>query len=925
MSCLSNIYVINPVGISGSEVTVGSILYYDEDFTMTVSGGYYSALSQSGQPSLYKYYNVDNSGIVTLTGSCQNQPLTCSLAVNPVMGWYYGRGNSTVFAKSGFLDAGNNKYFEIRYPSGTLGSPYLSTYLYVTGGVYPDGQEVEISGSGVSSSFISDITENNNTAFVFIQSQSIAAMTGSQNWTLNVALDIYSGSDSGWGLFASGTSVDSFNTSSVGRYSLFGATRVPTANTTIDETETTYGNFSYESWIDWNKNTNSMSLCIGYLTGSQSNTTIANIELYLVSQSTFNLTKLHPTESQMITLQKSGSVLKVYQNSQLMGQTTASWNPFDQIVWDPTNFQGTPTAAGLSIGEPKWLYSLSQSLLVEYMTVGGGGGGGQAGPSPSGLGPAAGGGAGGLRTGSAAFNFGKSYTIVVGAGGSGNGGNTTISGSGLPFIVAANTIGAYGGGVGGSARSGQNDGGDGGSGGGGCYAGTDQGSAGRALDQSAGNSGGNAIGQGAGGGGGAGSGGSPGLTGGNGAFWLDGFLYSVGGNGANAVTNPASGSGGGGGAASSQLGSIGGNGIAKIRYQSSVPLATGGIITSASGYIYHSFEGPGTQTLTFNTPSASNNTLLKGLQFSDIRGITLYSRSLSDSEIFSDYNYFIARCLGTQPTTTTTTTTSTTTTTTTTTTTSTTTTLGPEIITRGLSSYLNFNKFFSASIENNDKWYDSVQLVSESACSRIIGIDSADEGCGENRTECGVYLSTGSFNAWDWPNIFNCNKSVFFPTGAFASSSNQTYVFYGAWDKDSNYGFVRNRNYQTSLQRANKIYSSGSNIVLETFWNNGTTHTLDLPITASSFTSSSLSMLTVRVENGNTASVFQNGNLIVTKETSSLNFQSINQGYTYWLDSDDVADYTMFAHSMLIYTASLTNNEISRLSTAINNNITGSY
>jgi len=112
---------------------------------------------------------------------------------------------------------------------------------------------------------------------------------------------------------------------------------------------------------------------------------------------------------------------------------------------------------------------------------------------------------------------------------------------------------------------------------------------------------------------------------------------------------------------------------------------------------------------------------------------------------------------------------------------------------------------------------------------------------------------------------------------------------------------------------------------LESYWNNGTTHTLDLPITASTFTSSSLSMLTVRVENGNTASVFQNGNLILTKETSSLNFQLQNAGYTYWLDSDDVEDFQMFAHSMLIYTASLTNNEISRLSTAINNNITGSY
>jgi hypothetical protein len=317
----------------------------------------------------------------------------------------------------------------------------------------------------------------------------------------------------------------------------------------------------------------------------------------------------------------------------------------------------------------------------------------------------------------------------------------------------------------------------------------------------------------------------------------------------------------------------------------------------------------------------------------------LYKRAISDTEIAQNLNSFIGNYTSSidknncykppitpaTTTTTSTTTTTTTSTTTTTTSTSTTTTLGPQIITRGLSSYLNFRNFYSASIENNDLWYDSVQLVSESACSRIIGIDSADEGCGENRPDCPVYLTTGSFNAWDWPNVFNCNKSVFFPTGAFASSSNQTYVFYGAWDKDSNYGFVRNRNYQTSLQRANKIYSSGSNIVLETYWNNGSTHTLDLPITASTFTSSSLSMLTVRVENGNTASVFQNGNLILTKETSSLNFQSQNAGYTYWLDSDDVSDYTMFAHSMLIYTASLTNNEISALSTAINNNITGSY
>jgi hypothetical protein len=951
MSCLSDIYVFNSSSIQSSKIELGSILFYDIELSSSVAAGYYGAVSESVNASIdWKWYQANSSGVVIASGASYPIPLTCTSSTSPVLNFTYN--NATIsdigdgaLPGTGFINA-NGGGIQILYPSSSINSDWLYSYTYNTGGLWINGESAEISGSGYETS-ATNIAARNNTAFLLMTSKSLAGMSGSNNWTLNVALNLYSGSDSLWGVFSTGSLTSSADSSQLGRYSLFGTSRVPaTASNSSNSRRTVYGDFSYESWIDWNESSQSMVLSLGYLTGSYTTSSVANLDLNLVETDKFNLLKLNTTESQLITFKRSGSMVSVYQNAAIIGEVSSSWNPFNQIEWVyMTGSQSTRGRnAGLSIGETKWLWDLSSSVQIDYLVVAGGGAGGQ-GRSTSGTSRAGGGGAGGYIATSGIFGVGN-YAITVGPGSGGNNGSGIYNGynskfekiSGSTLITLAQAIGGGmgGSGGGGNAGVGQNGGSGGGAGGGrtsatpGGSGVSGQGFAGGSLPT-------NTNGQ-KGGGGALGPGTD---TGGPGTAWLDGQGYCIGGQpapGADAAANSdASGSGGGGGAywdgtgpGPAATGSSGNNGIVKLRYRGT-PIATGGSIESFGGYTYHTFNVSQSAFTTqsfqilasISSSEASNNTLLKGLQSSDIRGITLYSRSLSDNEIFSDYNFFVARCLGTTPTTTTTT--STTTTTTTTTTTSTTTTLGPEIITRGLSSYLNFNKFYSASIENNDLWYDSIQLVSESACSRIIGIDSADEGCGENRPDCPVSLSTGSFTAWDWPNVFNCNKSVFFPTGAFASSSNQTYVFYGAWDKDSNYGFVRNRNYQTSLQRANKIYSSGSNIVLESYWNNGTTHTLDLPISASSFTSSSLSMLTVRVENGNTASVFQNGNLILTKETSSLNFQSQNAGYTYWLDSDDVSDYTMFAHSMLIYTASLTDNEISRLSTAINNNITGSY
>jgi hypothetical protein len=947
MSCLSDIYVFNSSSISSSNIELGSILFYDVNLSSSVSGGFYGAVSQSVSASTnWKWYQANNSGVVITSGASYPIPLTVTSSANPIINFTYN--NSTVYQTGyGILPTTPTPSTKLRvlYPSSSIGTDWLYSYSYTTGNLYINGESAEISGSGYYQSQ-SSTSNRNNTSFILMNSASLAGMSGSNDWTLNIALNLYSGSDSLWGVFATGSVTSSADSTSVGRYSLFSTSRVPlTASATTNSRRTVYGDFSYESWIDWNASSQSMTLSLGYLTGSYTTTSVANLDLSLVETDKFNLYKLNTTESQMITFKRSGSMVSIYQNAAIIGEVSSSWNPFNQIQWIYASGSSTTRGinAGLSIGETKWLWDLSSSVQIDYLVVAGGGAGGQ-GRSTIGTSRAGGGGAGGYIATSGIFGVGN-YAITVGPGSGGNDGYSTyngydskfekISGSTLITLVQAIGGGMGGSGFGGSGGVGRN-GGSGGGAGGGSTSATPGGSGVSGQGFAGGSLPANTNGQ-KGGGGALGPGTD---TGGPGTAWLDGQGYCIGGQpapGAEAAPNSdASGSGGGGGAwwdgtgPTAATGSSGNNGIVKLRYKGN-PIATGGSIETYGGYTWHTFNVSGSYPATqsfqilasISSSEASNNTLLKGLQSSDIRGITLYSRSLNDTEIFNDYNFFVARGLGVTPTTTTTTTT--TSTTTTTTTTSTTTTLGPQIITRGLSSYLNFRNFYSASIENNDLWYDSVQLVSESACSRIIGIDSADEGCGENRPDCPVYLTTGSFNAWDWPNVFNCNKSVFFQTGSFASSSNQTYVFYGAWDKDSNYGFVRNRNYQTSLQRANKIYSSGSNIVLETYWNNGTTHTLDLPITASTFTSSSLSMLTVRVENGNTASVFQNGNLILTKETSSLNFQSQNAGYTYWLDSDDVSDYTMFAHSMLIYTASLTDNEISRLSTAINNNITGSY
>jgi len=290
-------------------------------------------------------------------------------------------------------------------------------------------------------------------------------------------------------------------------------------------------------------------------------------------------------------------------------------------------------------------YGKSNGLAADYLVIGGGGGAGNVNPNyynfdAGNLG--GGGGAGGYLTGSPALS--GSYTITIGAGAAGaypsNGSNSSIIGGSL-------SITATGGGSGGTYGS---AGKAGGSGGGGAYSGTSDSTrfpVGGAATSGQGNAGGKGdwfhydiFGpddwQGGGGGGGAGGAGgnagsgnygAGGGGGGAGLTWLDGVTRAGGGGGcANMPSNtgtagyPGGGGSGGGGSGAyfhnqypyrnygsvGQPGAVnkgagaggdaGGSGVVIIRYAGTTQRASGGTVTTAGGYTYHTFNSSGTFT-----------------------------------------------------------------------------------------------------------------------------------------------------------------------------------------------------------------------------------------------------------------------------------------------------------------------------------------
>lgn len=260
-----------------------------------------------------------------------------------------------------------------------------------------------------------------------------------------------------------------------------------------------------------------------------------------------------------------------------------------------TNAVGNATATSNSLGP----VILNPNFAINYLVVGGGGGGGPSGP-PGG-GPS-GGGAGGYLANTTTFTVGTTYTMTVGAGAgtSGTGSNSVLSGANI------STVTSYGGGYGGSW---QGSGGSGGSGGGGgsltawgdppntTYGGS--GTAGQ------GNSGGNSSNYFAGGGGGgAGAAGTSGPGGGNGGDGLQSSItgsavyYAGGGGGANYT--PGQGGGGNPNTGGGGTGSSGGSGVVIIsmptsRYSGTYTGSNVVVTTSGSNTIVK-FNSSGTYT-----------------------------------------------------------------------------------------------------------------------------------------------------------------------------------------------------------------------------------------------------------------------------------------------------------------------------------------
>jgi hypothetical protein len=247
-----------------------------------------------------------------------------------------------------------------------------------------------------------------------------------------------------------------------------------------------------------------------------------------------------------------------------------------------------------ALGEDKVAFTpFIPPLSITYLVVAGGGGGGAAG----GTGGIGGGGAGGVFVSSSILSQG-SYSVTVGGGGA-----IGANGNDSAFLSKTGLGGGQGGDV--SVEEGSN----GGSGGGSFISsGGTTFTPGVGLQPTSsaggfGNGGSTGIRLGVGnfyGGSGGGAGSAAGNESAGGGLApsefqnLGYFDVSYGGPGtyslgvyAGGGSTTASGSGGFANAA-------GKNGIVIVKYQANEPLATGGIIESGSGFIYHKFNSNGT-------------------------------------------------------------------------------------------------------------------------------------------------------------------------------------------------------------------------------------------------------------------------------------------------------------------------------------------
>ena len=272
-----------------------------------------------------------------------------------------------------------------------------------------------------------------------------------------------------------------------------------------------------------------------------------------------------------------------------------------------------------------WQNMLSDAYSIDYIIVAGGGAGG--------VWHAGGGGAGGVLAATGyTVTPNNSYPISVGAGGSGGSNPITVVGTNGTDSTGFGYT-AIGGGRGGNYDATAPSSGGSGAGGNGDAGGSPNRTLGAPGTAGQGYAGGNGI-QGHAGGGGGGAGGVGGTTtnvnvggaGGIGYQWLNGTYYAGGGGGGtwsgpspssggtggggngsyNYNTNPPTAgtvnTGGGGGGSGAQGNNTswaayiaGGSGVVIVRYLGT-QRGTGGTVTSASGYTYHTFTGSGSFT-----------------------------------------------------------------------------------------------------------------------------------------------------------------------------------------------------------------------------------------------------------------------------------------------------------------------------------------
>jgi hypothetical protein len=284
------------------------------------------------------------------------------------------------------------------------------------------------------------------------------------------------------------------------------------------------------------------------------------------------------------------------------------------------NFTVRATDAQLQDTNRAFSIQVRNVPTVDYLLIAGGGGGGD------GNAPGGGGGAGGYRSITNVPITLGTLTVTIGAGGTGGSGDSRGNAGNNSTISGISSYSATGGGYGGGYNVNGN-GGSGGSGGGGSGpTGTGTGGSGNAGGYSPveGYAGGTCGGFSQYGGGGGGAGGvgtfaGSGGDGGPGATWLDGVIRAGGGGGARLSQNENGGAGGGGrgatingggngvagatntgsggGAACDSTGGAGGSGVFIVRYLTGTVTASGGTVTTASGYTYHTFTSSGALTV----------------------------------------------------------------------------------------------------------------------------------------------------------------------------------------------------------------------------------------------------------------------------------------------------------------------------------------